>query len=659
LRISEDHILAKTLLFRDVDRAEAAFAVLSEVDAPAVVVGLCELIEAPPKASIGVAAIRRLAALETSEASSMIDISLDIAIDSKFSLVRIAAIEALVERDAAPDRLVEIIQSEDAWMVRRAALKAVATLAEEKRWGVLSAADDPHWRVRHQLTLQLLAWGEDGKGQSEILDRLTRLATEPRAAGVLTYLATKWNVGANIDVNTIAEITTAIEPEELAIHQQPWWDWDGAVLLRQIELLPSAEQKAMLNFSAELLTHNNERLRTFVLRKLKRDGTDAQLVQAASLLAKPRYLGCRELLAMISSLPEERQPRITALKSITPPPISPTQVRATALTTATAAEILASPQKETSWRVLAEAARICKTPLWKLTPETAWSPPELVKPTEQSIELSSCLSIKEKHSTVLHGTEISPLGLSGHYGLPPEGFGEAFETGVNVMFWEPNYSTMTAFYRRLSAADRRRIQLTIGTFEATPQRIRADVDRALRTLGIEQISMFLLFWVRSWQRISDEVLAEIESLTQFGKIAAHGLSTHNRTLAMQAMERDWNPVMVRHSAAHRGAEEAVFGHAVQHDVKLITFNNTCYGRLLQSDGENPPPTAADCYRFSLSQPGVSLCWTAPSTCEQLRDNLKAMTEPELPPHRREALIAQGANVYAEDKLFERCVRAIY
>ena len=38
------------------------------------------------------------------------------------------------------------------------------------------------------------------------------------------------------------------------------------------------------------------------------------------------------------------------------------------------------------------------------------------------------------------------------------------------------------------------------------------------------------------------------------------------------------------------------------------------------EGESPV-TAADCYRFALSHPAVDVCLTAPSTLEQLRENL--------------------------------------
>jgi hypothetical protein len=58
---------------------------------------------------------------------------------------------------------------------------------------------------------------------------------------------------------------------------------------------------------------------------------------------------------------------------------------------------------------------------------------------------------------------VSPVGVSGHYGLPVSGFVRAIEAGVNLLFWEPNYQTLTEFLTRLSATDRNALHLLAGT----------------------------------------------------------------------------------------------------------------------------------------------------------------------------------------------------
>src|SRR5206468_3156302 len=88
---------------------------------------------------------------------------------------------------------------------------------------------------------------------------------------------------------------------------------------------------------------------------------------------------------------------------------------------------------------------------------------------------------------------VPPVGLSGHYGLPVEGFARAVERGLNLLFWEPSYLTLAAFSSRLSASSRRQLRFLAGTFEATPQRLLADVERALRALKVEQLALFMIF----------------------------------------------------------------------------------------------------------------------------------------------------------------------
>jgi hypothetical protein len=331
-------------------------------------------------------------------------------------------------------------------------------------------------------------------------------------------------------------------------------------------------------------------------------------------------------------------------------------VRAAALTPALAAELVRDPGRETSWHVKALAARLAKVPLWKLEPAPPWQPKDSLPAALERLRLNRGTP---PHVRVLGpgGPAVSPVGISGHYGLPVEGFVRAVEAGVNLLFWEPNYQTLTEFAGRLTDADRNALHFVTGTFEADGKRVRRDAERALRLLRIDRIALFLLFWVRSWDRVSRDVREALEQLRATGKVAAFGLSTHSRPLAVEAMEAGWDPVMVRHSAAHRGAETEVLPRAVELGTSVLTFNNTCYGRLLSARGDIPPPGAADCYRYTLAQPGVTACWSAPATLDQLTENLAALQDLELPPDRREGLRRQGDLVYEEDAVFRKLVRS--
>jgi aryl-alcohol dehydrogenase-like predicted oxidoreductase len=297
-----------------------------------------------------------------------------------------------------------------------------------------------------------------------------------------------------------------------------------------------------------------------------------------------------------------------------------------------------------------------RVPFWNLEPKEPWRPPS--PPPAPPAELRPARPAPPRAR--VFGPDkllVAPLAVSGHYGLPVEGFVRAVEAGVNLLFWEPNYQTLTDFAGRLAHADRSALHFVAGTFEADGKRVQRDAERALRQLRLERLALFLVFWVQSWDRIPPDVYAALERLKREGKVAAFGLSTHSRPLALKAMDTGWNPVMVRHSAAHRGAEERIFPRAVERGTSLLTFNNTCYGRLLKPHGETPPPTAADCYRYALAQPAVSACWTAPATLEQLEENLTALFDPELPDERRQALRRHGDRVYQEDTIFRKLVRS--
>jgi HEAT repeat protein len=331
-------------------------------------------------------------------------------------------------------------------------------------------------------------------------------------------------------------------------------------------------------------------------------------------------------------------------------------VRAAALTVTTAEELIRNPARETSWHVRARAANLAKVPLWKLEPEHPWRPEPSLPATVAPLAL--CRT-EPPHARLLgpQRLAVAPLGISGHYGLPVEGFVRAMEAGVTLLFWEPNYQNLTDFAGRLSPSDRRGLHLIAGTFEADGRRIRRDAERALRMLHLDRLAIYLLFWVQSWDRVSPDVRETLERLRAEGKVACYGLSTHSRRLAVEAIEAGWDPVMVRHSAAHRGAERDIFPLAAARGLGLLTFSATCYGRLFRPRAGLETPTGADCYRYALAQPGVAACLTAPATLEVLEENLAALRQPQLDEERRQGLLAQGAALYEDETVFRRLVRS--
>ncbi|MFL5344774.1 MAG: aldo/keto reductase [Hyalangium sp.] len=258
------------------------------------------------------------------------------------------------------------------------------------------------------------------------------------------------------------------------------------------------------------------------------------------------------------------------------------------------------------------------------------------------------------------GLAVSPLVLSGANGLSPASLAEAHEAGVNSFFWEPDYTQLTSFLRT-NRGRRDGLVLMGGTYHSGAEALRRDVESALRRLRTDRLEVFLLFWVRSPERLNAEDFEALEKLRAEGKLRAFGFSTHLRELATAALRRHpWPVVMTRHSAAHPGAETAFFPEALAKGTGVLTFTATCYGRLLQPvpgmPADSALPSAVDCYRYSLSQPGVSACLTAPRSHRELLQNLEVLARPRMMPEALEAMRAHGARVRTRNQQFNSLIR---
>jgi aryl-alcohol dehydrogenase-like predicted oxidoreductase len=253
------------------------------------------------------------------------------------------------------------------------------------------------------------------------------------------------------------------------------------------------------------------------------------------------------------------------------------------------------------------------------------------------------------------GLRLPPLAISGRYGLPEEALDEALDRGARLFFWEPTYEGQTRWLRRIPAARRAGLAFIAGTFEASPRAVRRDAEAALRLLRVEAIDVFVVFWARSKERLGEDVLETLARLMEAGHVRTFGLSTHRRDLAAGAVEQGWPVVMVRHSAAHRGAEDEVFPAARAAGAGVLTFSNVCYGRMLRAQFGDPP-APADCYRYSLAQPGVTTAISGPRDVLQLRENLRVLEDPDLPADRLAGLRAFGDRVHADNREFFELVR---
>ena len=247
------------------------------------------------------------------------------------------------------------------------------------------------------------------------------------------------------------------------------------------------------------------------------------------------------------------------------------------------------------------------------------------------------------------GFAIAPLVISGAFDLSPEALALAAAAGVDTYFWEPSYDGLTEHLRAQRTA-----RVVTGTYHADAAAIEADVDRARRRLGRDVLDIFLLFWSRSPARIDPAAFAVLDRLKRAGKLRAVGFSTHHRELARDAIAAaPWDVVMIRHSAAHPGIESELLPAARHTDTAILTFSALCYGRMLSGPGA---PSPADCYRYSLAQPGVVGCISAPRRRRELIENLAALRRPSLDDAELATLRAHGVGVRAENQRFNTLMR---
>ena len=128
------------------------------------------------------------------------------------------------------------------------------------------------------------------------------------------------------------------------------------------------------------------------------------------------------------------------------------------------------------------------------------------------------------------------------------------------------------------------------------------------------------------------LLDELYSWKDKGLVRYVGVTTHNRAIALEMIERHQCDVLMhRYNMAHRKAEEDVLPAAQKAGISVVAFTCTRWGTLLKGhhNWQLQPPTAADCYRYALNHPGVRLALTAPQTRQQLEENLTVLHAPQI------------------------------
>lgn len=248
------------------------------------------------------------------------------------------------------------------------------------------------------------------------------------------------------------------------------------------------------------------------------------------------------------------------------------------------------------------------------------------------------------------GLEVLPMGIGADAGVPSAAVEWAFERGIQYFYWgSRRRGGMKQAIRNLAPRNRDKMIIALQTYDYTGLALEYTFTRGLRDLRIEHADVFIL-GMRNGP-IPDRIVDKAISLRDRGWVRHLCVSAHNRAAYRDHLARGvFDLIMVRYNAAHRGAETEVFP-LLQGDggPGVICYNSTRWGHLFEPrwmPGGTAPPSPVDLYRYVLSNPHIHMVLTAPSTFDQLRENLRILESGPVTAEERIRIEKIGDHVHA-------------
>lgn len=248
------------------------------------------------------------------------------------------------------------------------------------------------------------------------------------------------------------------------------------------------------------------------------------------------------------------------------------------------------------------------------------------------------------------GLSVGALGMGGSYGAPAKAYEEAFEKGCNYFYWgSVRREGMGEAVRNISRHSREKLVFVLQSYSRISALLKLSVCSGLKKTKLDYADALLLGWYN--KPPSNRIMDAAQALKESGQIRKIAVSCHNRPMFEKYISDErFDIIMLRYNAAHRGAEREVFPHLDRATNRpgVVAYTATRWGCLV--DPKYTPagmktPTAADCYRFALSNPHVDLCLSGPATQEELSANLKALELGPLAPEEQAWMRAVGDHVH--------------
>jgi aryl-alcohol dehydrogenase-like predicted oxidoreductase len=252
------------------------------------------------------------------------------------------------------------------------------------------------------------------------------------------------------------------------------------------------------------------------------------------------------------------------------------------------------------------------------------------------------------------GLKVSRIGLASGYGVPAAAIEKAFhEYRINYLYISPilNLGNMVKAINNLAKDHREELLIVLARPLTQAFRLERYVERWLKKLQLDWVD--LLFQdVR--KPFSKTLSDRLQKLREGGKLRFVGVSSHNRPLLGKISSGEIGVPIdffhTRYNAVHTGAEQDIFPF-MQHDRPgVVAFTATCWRKLLKAKnmpaGERPL-TAAECYRFALSDPNINICMTGPKNEDQMRENFAALETGPLDEGEMDRIRRIGKHIYGK------------
>ena len=229
------------------------------------------------------------------------------------------------------------------------------------------------------------------------------------------------------------------------------------------------------------------------------------------------------------------------------------------------------------------------------------------------------------------GNRVHRLGLACNFGIDDQEIQAALtERGLGMVFWTPRQKGEAALKQAMKR-NRDGVVLVSGPTTAHWRgNLTRYVDKLLKRFEIEYLDVLMAFWVGVASTLSDARLREMEALRASGKVRAIGCSIHDRKRAGElGADSPLDLLMVRYNAAHPGAEEDIFPLLSPDRPRIVlAYTATRWRKLLKrpKGWDGPVMSAADCYRFCLTNPHVHAVLTGPKSLDMLDENLAGLRQ---------------------------------